>query len=173
MSCSETRKVLCGQETCSTCLERSFATHPRAVCWSEKNDKKPHEVLRSSNKKFWFDCEECGHAFQSALFSIQKEKHCPFCANQQLCSEECQVCLDKSCASHERMKASWSPENALTARDVFLQSNKKILFDCILLCDRASSTIIILAATYARNPLKGPPKMNPIAPATLHQIFNP
>jgi len=206
MSCSETRKVLCGQETCSTCLERSFAKHPRAVCWSEKNDKKPHEVLRSSNKKFllncgdcghelhvilnnlrgtqwcvychsgklcedpscdkcheksfashpmaihwslqnekmpreifkrsnqkcWFDCGDCGHAFQSALFSIQKEKHCPFCANQQLCSEECQTCLEKSCASHERMKASWSPENTLMPRDVFLQSNKKILFDCIV-----------------------------------------
>ena len=215
MSCSETRKVLCGEETCSTCLERSFAKHPRAVCWSEKNEKRPHEVLRSSNKSFWFDCEECGHelhvplnnlrgtqwcvycrssklctgpscdtcyeksfashpmaihwslqnkkmprdlckrsdqkcwfdcddcghTFQSALYSVQNEKHCPFCSNQRLCSNaECQVCLKKSCASHERMKASWSPENALMPRDVFLQSNKKIIFDCIVCHHRHTTT---------------------------------
>lgn len=207
MNCSETRKVLCGEETCVTCLERSFAKHPRASCWSEKNDKEPHEVLRSSNKKFWFDCGECGHeihmplnavsdghwcvycrgnklcegpscamcheksfashpmvihwsfqnektprqickrsdqkcwfdcrdcghTFESALYSVQSDKHCPFCSNQRLCSEvDCQMCLEKSCASHERMAASWSPENALRARDVFLQSNKKVIFNCIV-----------------------------------------
>ena len=215
MNCSETRKVLCGEETCLTCLERSFAKHPRASCWSQKNDKEPHEVLRSSNKKFWFDCgdcghelhmplngvsngqwcvyccggklcagpscdtchersfashpmaihwsfqndkiprevfkrsdkkfwfdcRDCGHTFQAALFSIQKEKHCAFCSNQRLCSEvDCQMCLDKSCASHERMKASWAPENPLTPRDVFLQSNKKILFDCIACHHRHTTT---------------------------------
>lgn len=214
MCCSETRKVLCGQETCVPCLERSFAKHVRASCWSQKNDKKPHEVLRSSNKKFWFDCEECGHelhmslnnvsngqwcvychrkklclgpscdkcyeksfashpmaihwsfqnekmshevckrsdkkfwfdcrdcghTFQVALYSIQKDKHCPFCSNQRLCSEaNCQVCLEKSCASHERMKASWSPENALMARDVFLQSNKKFIFNCTV-CSHTYTT---------------------------------
>lgn len=206
MSCSQTRKILCGEEACVTCLERSFAKHPRASCWSQKNDKEPHEVLRSSNKKFWFDCGECGHeihvslngmsggqwciycrggklcedsscdtchersfashpmaihwsfqndrmprqvckrsdqkcwfdcgdcghVFQSALYSIQKDKHCPFCSSQRLCSEvTCEVCLEKTCASHERMKVSWSSENILTARDVFLQSNKPIIFDCV------------------------------------------
>lgn len=214
MSCSETRKVLCGQETCSTCLERSFAKHHRAPCWSQKNDKKPYEVLRCSNKKFWFDCGDCGHelftapsslsvanrcvychggklctdpscdkchqksfashpmaiywslqndkmprdickrsdqkclfdcgdcghSFQAALYSVQNDKHCPFCSNQRLCSEEdCQMCLDKSCASHERMKASWAPENPLTARDVFLQSNKKFIFNCTV-CSHTYTT---------------------------------
>lgn len=214
MSCSETRKVLCGEETCSTCLERSFAKHPRAVCWSEKNEKKPHEVLRCSNKKFlldceecghelhvslnnvhgdhwcvychggklctspscnrchersfashpmainwsfqndkmprdvckrsdkkyWFDCRDCGHSFHVVLYSVQKDKYCPFCSNQRLCSEECHMCFEKSCASHERMKASWSPENALMPRDVFLQSNKKIIFDCIVCHHRHTTT---------------------------------
>ena len=207
MNCSETQKVLCGQERCLTCLERSFAKNPRSACWSQKNDKDPHEVLCFSNKRFWFDCEECGHelhmplnavsggqwcvycrgsklcegpscatcheksfashpmaihwsfqnkktprqickrsdqkcwfdcrdcghSFEAALYSVQNDKHCPFCSNQRLCSEECcQVCLVKSCASNERMTASWSPENALRARDVFLQSNKKVIFNCIV-----------------------------------------
>lgn len=207
MSCSQTRKALCGQETCRVCLERSFAQHPRAPCWSEKNEKRPHEVLRSSNKHFWldcdmcghelymplnrlrgtqwcvycnsnglcsssscdmcheksfashpmaiywslqndkmprevckrsdrkifFDCGDCGHSFQAALYSVQNDKHCPFCTNQRLCSEAgCNVCLEKSCASHERMSASWSPDNPLKAREVFLQSNKKFTFDCFV-----------------------------------------
>lgn len=207
MSCSETRKVLCGQETCRTCLKRSFAIHPCVSFWSEKNEKKPYEVSRYCNKKFWFDCNvcgheiycplsyirdglccgfcngerlcldsscdtcheksfashpmaiywslqndkmprevckrsdkkfvfdcgDCGHSFQTALFSIQNDKHCPYCSNQRLCSEaNCQVCLEKSCASHERMNASWSPMNPLKARDVFLQSNKKFMFDCVV-----------------------------------------
>jgi hypothetical protein len=213
MSCSKTRKVLCGQETCSTCLERSFAKHPRASCWSQKNDKKPYEVLRCSNKKFWFDCEECGHelytapsslsvvhrcvychggklctdiscdkchqksfashpmaihwslqndkmprdickrsdqkcwfncgdcghSFQAALYSVQNDKHCPFCSNQRLCLEDCQVCFEKTCASHESMPAAWSPENALMAREVFLQSNKKIVFNCVV-CHHTHTT---------------------------------
>jgi hypothetical protein len=52
MSCSETRKVLCGKKECSTCYNRSFATHPKSKYWSSKNEVEPYQVLKNSNKKY-------------------------------------------------------------------------------------------------------------------------
>ena len=59
MACSISSKKLCG--VCDTCNKRSFASHPKAKYWSDKNEKKPEDVHLQSNKKFIFDCEDCGH----------------------------------------------------------------------------------------------------------------
>ena len=48
--CSPTSKKLC--DKCSTCYNRSFATHPRAVNWSSKNELEPYQVTKNSSKSF-------------------------------------------------------------------------------------------------------------------------
>ena len=41
-------------------FEQSFASHPRAANWSDKNaDIKPEYVFRNSHKKYWFECKKC------------------------------------------------------------------------------------------------------------------
>ena len=57
--CSPTSKKLCSE--CSTCYNRSFATHPRAVYWSSKNELEPKQVLKNSKKKYLFYCPYCEH----------------------------------------------------------------------------------------------------------------
>ena len=206
MVCSMSQKRLCGKESCITCYSRSFANHQRAACWSEKNEMKPYEVLRSSNKlylftcpdcnheinialnriisggwckycnhgclcedesclfcfqqsfashpmadlwsptnalsarqvsrgndnKFIFDCRDCHHSYAVTIYSIKHDKHCPYCSNQKLCEkDDCTLCFEKSCASHPIHRA-WSPENELQPRQVFLQSNKKMKFTCLV-----------------------------------------
>ena len=122
---------LCNQENCLFCHSKSFASHPMAEMWSSKNVIVPRMILRRSDKKMWFDCKDCGHLFKSALYSINKDYHCPYCANQKLCDEDCTYCFEKSCASHEITKA-WSSSNELHPRQVFLQSNKKAIFNCLI-----------------------------------------
>jgi len=40
-------------------------------CWSSsKNDKKPRDVAISCGSKFKFDCDVCGHEFESSLNHI-------------------------------------------------------------------------------------------------------
>ncbi len=122
---------LCQSESCEFCYNRSFASHPMAIAWSLKNTIKPRDILKGSDKKFWFDCPDCEHEFEVRLFSIINDKQCVYCSNQALCNiDNCEKCFKKSCASHT-MNEAWSSKNELIARMTFLQSNKKVIFNCL------------------------------------------
>lgn len=64
--------------------DRSFASHPKANCWSKtKNgDMKPRDVFKGSDKKCWFDCDKCSHAFDSSISHIVGGRWCPKCKNK-------------------------------------------------------------------------------------------
>lgn len=110
-------------------FEQSFASHPRATNWSNKNSLKPRQVFRSSGNKFIFDCDICSHEFESQLNSIVKGSWCSFCANKQLCHNNCDLCYNKSFACHPRADF-WSDQNNVSTRQVFLNSNTKFWFNC-------------------------------------------
>ena len=87
-------------------FDRSFASHEKAKYWSDKNgDVKPKDVYKGSHKKYWFDCDTCGHDFKIALSHTNEGKWCSYCANKKLCdNDNCKICFDKSVASHEKSK---------------------------------------------------------------------
>jgi very-short-patch-repair endonuclease len=121
---------LCNDYDCYFCFQKSFVSHPMSHKWSLQNEMNPRDVCKGSEKKCWFHCSTCNHEFQTVLYSIKKDTHCPYCSNQRLCDgEDCDYCFQKSCASHI-MKKNWSDENILSPREVFLQSNKKMKFYC-------------------------------------------
>lgn len=122
---------LCESTNCNFCHNRSFAAHPMAICWSARNDIMPRSVLKGSDKRFWFDCSDCRHEYNTVLYSISRGTKCAYCSNQQLCNDsDCTLCYEKSCASHV-MAEAWSSRNELIPRDIFLQSNKKVVFNCL------------------------------------------
>ena len=133
--CGSGNKQLCEKEDCQTCFEKSFASHDKSEFWSEKNcDVKPRQVFKSSGNKYWFDCDTCGHQFESGLHSITGMKSwCPYCANppQKICKKkDCQTCFEKSFSSHEKSKY-WSDKNDdVKPRQVFKGSNNKYWFNC-------------------------------------------
>ena len=132
---------LCEDSNCLFCFQQSFASHPMASSWSSKNVKTARQVTRGNDTKFWFDCVDCKHTFETVPYSIVKDKHCPYCTNQKLCeNDDCTICFEKSCASHSIHKA-WSSENELIPRQVFLQSNKKMKFNC-LVCEHSYQTSV-------------------------------
>ena len=126
------KQKLCMKD-CQVCFFRSFKSHEKSKYWSLKNKKTPRDVFKGSKQKYIFDCDKCGHEFESALKSITKvirNTRCPFCGGQQLCSRiDCEICFEKSFISHKKSKC-WSLKNKETPREVCRSSHEKYLFNC-------------------------------------------
>ena len=125
-----------------------FSEHPKEKYWSNKNLVKPHEVALNSHKKFWFDCGECGHDFESSLLNInQSNNWCPYCYNRKLCGN-CDKCYEKSFASHPKA-LHWSNENELKPNEVLKGADrKKYKFNC----DKCPHTFeIVLKSITTKN----------------------
>ncbi len=130
--CSNPSQKLCNNEECKSCFEKSFASHEKSKFWSDKNQIKPRKVLKSSSvNKYIFKCN-CGHEFEKILNSLSNKRWCPYCSNpsNKLCNnEDCKSCFKKSFASHTKSQY-WSKKNKLKPLQIFLNSHKKIWFNC-------------------------------------------
>lgn len=127
-------KKLCDNNDCKYCFNRSFASHEKAIYWSNKNIENIRKLFQNSNiKKYWFNCNNCYHEFEMSLNSItSKNSWCSYCSNppKKLCNNEnCQLCHEKSFASHEKSKY-WSDKNNQKSTEIFKNSNDKYWFDC-------------------------------------------
>jgi len=88
--CSNTK--LCSNKNCAICLDKSFASHPRAIFWHKtKNTLNPREVFKNSHKEYWFKCDKgvlCPHEFKLQLNCVNMGRWCSFCGNKQLCNNK-------------------------------------------------------------------------------------
>ena len=127
--CSNPARNLCDKENCNKCFEKSFASNEKSKYWSNKNKLKPRQVFKSTNDKYWFNCN-CGHEFEAGLDNITNEHWCSYCSNNKLCDKrDCNQCFEKSFASHEKAQY-WSNKNKLKPRQTFKNSNNVHFFDC-------------------------------------------
>lgn len=115
-------------------FEKSFASHPKSVYWSNRNEVKPDKCALNSHKKYWFNCN-CGHDFETNLLNInQANIWCGYCSNppKMLCNnDKCAICFNNSFASHHKA-IYWSSQNNLMPRQVFKNADrKKYYFNCI------------------------------------------
>lgn len=126
--CSNQKR--CTEENCEFCFNHSFASHTFSKLWSKENKVSPRDVAMWSTKKYWFDCEKCGHVFNMRLGNLHIGQNCPFCACQKLCdSPECKMCFEGSFAAFPE-SSFWSPENERTPRSVRKGTGKKYKFIC-------------------------------------------
>lgn len=129
--CATPSRALCGDENCSHCFNRSFASHSKSAEWSDLSTT-PRQVMLYSNSKYKFRCTDCNHEYSAALNHVSKGSSCPYCSTQGklLCNDEnCQRCFSRSFASHPRA-INWSTNNLRSPRQVFLYCNTKFLFVC-------------------------------------------
>jgi len=142
--CCEPSRLLCDNNKCKKCFEKSFASHEKAKYWSNKNKLCPTEVFKSSGDKYIFDCNICKHEFIAKLNNIYSgNRWCPYCAKpcKKLCeNNECKYCFDKSFASHEK-SIEFSLKNNINPRQIIKGSHEKYLFDCKM-CNHEYETII-------------------------------
>ena len=126
-------KILCENDNCDVCFNKSFASHEKSKYWSCRNSQTPRQLFKSDNKKYFFDCD-CKHLFDIPLNSIiQQESWCSYCSNppKKLCdNDNCQECFNKSFASHLRSKY-WSSKNTLF-KYIFNCDNCKHVFETSL-----------------------------------------
>jgi len=111
--------------------EKSFASHPRSVFWSNKNEYLPKDYMVNSHKICWFNCQECGHEFSNSLKQIsQQNSWCQYCTHKKLCeNDNCNMCFNNLFASHPK-SIYWHSSNSLTPKQVFKNSHLQYNFQC-------------------------------------------
>jgi len=132
--CCIPSKYLCDDVNCTKCSEKSFACHEKSIYWSTKNELQPNQVFKNCNSKFWFDCPECHHSFESVLSTIFNGSWCPYCSKppKQLCGkDDCNHCNNNSFASHEKAKY-WNYElnGDIKPFNIFTTNRNKYYFNC-------------------------------------------
>jgi len=129
--CSVPCKKLCEETNCMHCFNKSFASHPRASEWADTNSKIARMTFLNQNAPADFTCKVCMHLLKISPAHIINGHWCSYCANQKLCEyEECQICFNKSIASHASSEF-WSKRNELSPRQVFKLGDYKAWFNCI------------------------------------------
>lgn len=127
-----TNQTLCNNNDCEICLKKSFSSHPRSDEWSPKNELSPRQVFLKTSKKFWFKCKKCCHEFEAKIAhitDIKRPNYCPYCNNKKLCNNDCNICFEKSFASHEK-SIYWSLKNKESPREILKYSHKEFIFNC-------------------------------------------
>jgi very-short-patch-repair endonuclease len=136
--CCIPSRLLCNDNDCKFCFEKSFASHEKSIFWSNKNGINPRQALKFSNNKYLFDCNLCNHNNEIALNNINAGNWCSYCCYppQKLCkNNECKSCFEKSFASHKKSKF-WSINNIdinnknINPRYIFKKTTNKYLFNC-------------------------------------------
>lgn len=102
------------------------AAHPELVKnWDDtKNDHLPSEVPPSSNRIFYFICDN-GHSFSAKLNNIHNGRWCPYCSNKKVGYGN--SLLD----SHPVLALQWHPtRNQISATEVSAGSSRKGWWVC-------------------------------------------
>lgn len=76
--CSKMTRKLCDDSNCVMCFDNSLASHVFAQYLDEeKSGIKARQVIRYSNKKYWFKCEICSdEIYNSPAYILNRYKRC-------------------------------------------------------------------------------------------------
>jgi very-short-patch-repair endonuclease len=127
-----TSRILCEDDTCTICFNKSFASCDLANYWChDKNSVSPRQIFKGTEKKYWLTCNVCKHDFEMDINSmVRRKRGCSYCSHTKLCdSIDCSVCHNNSFASSD-MVVYWSKKNMVEPRMIFKSSSQKFIFDC-------------------------------------------
>lgn len=116
--CCTPPQKLCKDDNCISCRDKSFASHPYAQYWSDKNDCTPREVFKGSERMCWFKCAH-GHEFEVHLYTITGGSGCPQCYYKT--EVKLAVWLEKHGYLYTRqIKFKWCKKNRLLIFDFLI-----------------------------------------------------
>jgi very-short-patch-repair endonuclease len=125
-------------------FEKSFASNEKSKYWSDKNLNKPRDVFKSSGDKYYFNCNcnYCNHSIFMSLVNINNNNSwCSYCSNKELCNNKCEICFNKSFASHEKSQF-WNIKNTVKPREICKNSSSiKYIFTCNI-CNHEFNNIL-------------------------------
>lgn len=117
------KKLLCSNDACKICFDRSFASIHTSKYWSKKNKIKPREVFKSSAIKFIFNCEICGHEFKCRLDNIKSRNQSCTCTQNKTESKLKNWIIENKYDFIPQIKYDWCKN---------LQTNRHLPFDFVI-----------------------------------------
>jgi hypothetical protein len=134
--CCIPTKMLCDNDSCQYCFEKSFASNKLCILWDDKKNGsiKPRNVLNSTKNEYYFKCDKCPHSFSKKINQIIKLKNsgCQYCTKGVLCdNKNCVYCFYNSFASNYYSKF-WDKEKNgnVKPREVFKDTADEYYFKC-------------------------------------------
>jgi hypothetical protein len=132
--CKINQSKLCGETSCTTCFDRSFANTDKASWWSDRNVLNSLQVFKRSGGTFVFNCGLCNHQFEAKPSDLIKSKRCKYCAKTAplVCGDvKCIPCVNNSLGSINKVIKCWSSRNKVTPFEVSLKTGRSdYWFDC-------------------------------------------
>ena len=121
--------VLCDDDDCGHCFNKSLASDPRINMFiSSESGKDARHVVKKGKEKCIFKCADCEHFFPMMAANFSTLKHqCGFCLSKRWCDGECAACDLVSFATHE--KANYATDEIDFSR-VRRSSKDKYMFKC-------------------------------------------
>lgn len=106
--------------------------------WSAKNTDSdgniilPETIGKNSKKKYFFDCPECKHTFDTRPASVSRGIWCRYCAHLDLCNDpNCKMCFENSFASNP-LKQYIHEDCKIDLRTIFKAGQVVLKFRCHL-----------------------------------------
>ena len=117
---------LCEINNCNFCFNNSFASHEKSKYWSKKNLLLPRNVIKKSEKKYFFDCNKCKREFIMMICNVFKGCWCPYCVNKTE-----QKLYDKLITLYptlqQQFKVDWCKNKTYLPFDFVIPENKIII----------------------------------------------
>ncbi|MBQ9788317.1 MAG: hypothetical protein IJW31_01780 [Lentisphaeria bacterium] len=102
--------------------------------WNYKrnSDKNINDYVPGSAKKVWWKCQQCGHEWQTSIYSRTKRNSgCPECAKSKRGETRKNTNLQtKSTITNPLLLQEWSPLNQKSPQDYVNGSNEYVLWVC-------------------------------------------
>jgi very-short-patch-repair endonuclease len=130
--CCVPSKKLCDEANCQHCFDKSFASHPKAIHWSKKNNKNPRDVFKGTNSiSFKFDCKLCYTTFETRLNNVTS--HGTWCPNCKHKTERklYEYLLSQNISTLRQAKFDWckNTETGKHFRFDFVIESKRIIIE--------------------------------------------
>ena len=94
--------------------------------WSDKNEKKPTEVMAFANSKAWWKCRTCGYEWNTLISTRSGGSKCPCCSGYTFIKGRNDL---KS--THPQIAKEWSEKNyPLQPDEVNAKSRKNVWWHC-------------------------------------------
>ena len=94
--------------------------------WSDKNEKKPTEVMAFANSKAWWKCRTCGYEWNTLISTRSGGSKCPCCSGYTFIKGRNDL---KS--THPQIAKEWSEKNyPLQPDEVNAKSRKNAWWQC-------------------------------------------
>lgn len=130
--CAIPSKLLCANDDCRFCFERSLASSSHALEFVSHPDKLlPRHIRKSTHVECTWRCSKCQHLIKKAGKTVESGSWCKYCSTKALCGDPaCESCGRRSIANSPLLDMFLDGDNDESPYLVPLFSSEKKYWWC-------------------------------------------